>query len=108
MKHAVLKPRSRRPSSNLNDAILATAALLLLAPSNASDARGATLRTGGTGSAATMLLQIGKALTAQAPGTTLEVVPALGSTGAISAVVDGVLDFAVSARPSRPRRLLSR
>ena len=43
-----------------------------------------------------------KPLTAQAPGTTLEVVPALGSTGAISAVVDGVLDFAVSARPLTP------
>lgn len=95
MKHAALKP-------SLSYGILAAAALLLLAPSNANDARGATLRTGGTGSAATLLLQIGKALTAQAPGTTLEVVPALGSTGAISAVVDGVLDFAVSARPLTP------
>ncbi len=49
-----------------------------------------------------MLRQIGKAFTAQAPGTSIEVIPALGSTGAISAVIDGVLDFAVSARPLAP------
>ena len=102
MKHAVLKPCCRRPSSNFNNAILAAAALLLLAIAQTSGARADTLRTGGTGSAATMLLQIGKAFTAQVPGTSIEVVPALGSTGAISAVVDGALEFAVSARPLKP------
>ena len=49
-----------------------------------------------------MLRKIGSAFAAQAPGTSIEVIPALGSTGAISAVLDGALDFAVSARPLTP------
>jgi phosphate transport system substrate-binding protein len=49
-----------------------------------------------------MLRQIGKAYAAQTPGTSIEVISSLGSTGAISAVIDGALDFAVSARPLTP------
>ena len=101
MKQAALKPCSRRPATHRHYAILTAAALLLLA-TTPGDARADTLRTGGTGSAAMMLRQIGNAYAAQAPGTSIEVVPALGSTGAIAAVVDGALDFAVSARPLAP------
>lgn len=102
MKLVALTPCSRRPASNLNKAILAASTLLLLAIMQPSDARADTLRTGGTGSAAMMMRKIGDAFTARMPGTRIEVVPALGSTGAISAVVDGALDFAVSARPLTP------
>ena len=45
------------------------------------------------------------AFAAQAPDTSIEVIPALGSTGAIAAVVDGALDFAVSARPLTPEEV---
>jgi phosphate transport system substrate-binding protein len=102
MKLAALKPCSRRPASNFNDVILAGSALLLFAIVQTSDARADMLRTGGTGSAAMMMRKIGDAFTARVPDTSIEVVPALGSTGAISAVADGALHFAVSARPLTP------
>ncbi|MES2195650.1 MAG: substrate-binding domain-containing protein [Pseudomonadota bacterium] len=102
MKHEALKLPFRRSASTVNPVFRVAGALLLLATAQPSDARADTLRTGGTGSASTMLWHIGKAFTAQTPGTSIEVVPALGSTGAISAVVDGALDFAVSARPLTP------
>jgi len=46
-----------------------------------------------------MLQRIGAAFTEHEPGTTLVVLPNLGSGGAIAGVTDGLLDFAVSGRP---------
>lgn len=106
MKLAALKLLSQRPASVINRAFHTAATLLLFATVQPGDARADTLRTGGTGSASTMLRQIGKAYAAQAPGTSIEVVPALGSAGAISAVLDGALDFAVSARPLTPEEMV--
>ena len=57
-----------------------------------------TLRMGGTGSATGMLRQVGAEFTV-ATGVKIDVVPNLGSTGAIRALADGFLDIAVSARP---------
>jgi phosphate transport system substrate-binding protein len=57
-----------------------------------------TLRLGGTGSAIGMLHQVGAEFTAAAGGK-IDVIPSLGSTGAIRALTDGVIDIAVSARP---------
>jgi phosphate transport system substrate-binding protein len=57
-----------------------------------------TLRLGGTGTANGMLRQVGAEFTA-ADGGKVEVVASLGSTGAIRALADGVIDIAVSARP---------
>jgi phosphate transport system substrate-binding protein len=57
-----------------------------------------TLRLGGTGTAMGMLRQVGAEFTAGGGGK-IVVVPSLGSTGAIRAVVDGAIDIAVSARP---------
>src|SRR5690242_18866657 len=68
----------------------------------ATGARGETLRVGGTGAAMQMLRQLGAAFTAHDTGTTVEVMPSLGSTGGIAAVADGALDFAVSGRPLKP------
>lgn len=56
------------------------------------------LRMGGTGSALGLLQQVGAEFT-NAAETNIEVVRALGSTGAIRALADGKLDIAVSARP---------
>ncbi len=94
-------PAPRSPSG-LDRAAFAAAAFLLLVSAPASDARADTLRTGGTGSATMMLRKVGDAYTARVPDTVIEVVPSLGSTGAIAAVADGTLDFAVSARPLTP------
>jgi phosphate transport system substrate-binding protein len=63
-----------------------------------TDSAAATLRLGGTGSASEMLRQVGAEFTA-ASGVKIEVVPSLGSTGAIRALTDGLLDMAVPARP---------
>jgi phosphate transport system substrate-binding protein len=57
-----------------------------------------TLRLGGTGSAIGMLQQVGAEFTA-ATGVKVEVVASLGSTGAIRALADGVLDIAIPGRP---------
>ena len=63
----------------------------LLLAGNAAAAE--TLRLGGTGSAIEMLRQVGAQFTA-ATGVKIDVVFSLGSTGAIRALADGVLDIA--------------
>jgi phosphate transport system substrate-binding protein len=102
MSHLHPTTRAPRSPSGLDRTVFAAAALLLLVSATTSDARADTLRTGGTGSAAMMLRMIGDAYTARVPDTVIEVVPSLGSTGAIAAAADGTLDFAVSARPLKP------
>ncbi|KIZ39549.1 MULTISPECIES: substrate-binding domain-containing protein [Rhodopseudomonas] len=87
-----------RPSGWLAG-LIASAMLLGLA---ASEARAVTLRTGGTGAAIGMLERLGTAFTARNPDITLEVIPGLGSSGSIAAVVDGALDFAVAGRALKP------
>ena len=70
---------------------------LVAGPSAAQD----TLRVGGTGSAVGMLQEVGAEFTA-ATGVKVEVVPSLGSNGAIRALADGWLDIAVPAQPLKP------
>lgn len=60
------------------------------------------LRMGGTGSSIGMLQQVGSEFAAAAGDIKVNVVPSLGSSGAIHALADGKLDIAVSARPLRP------
>ena len=77
-------------------------AALLATPLLAGNAAAAdTLRVGGTGSAIGMLQQVGAVFSA-ATGVTVEVVPNLGSTGAVGALRDGWLDIAIPARPLKP------
>jgi phosphate transport system substrate-binding protein len=64
----------------------------------ANGAAAQTLRLGGTGTAAEMLRQVGAKFTV-ATGVKVDVIPSLGSTGAIRALADGLLDIAVPARP---------
>jgi len=63
-----------------------------------------TLRVGGTGTAIGMLQQVGAQFTA-ATGVKVEVVPSLGSTGAIRALSDGWLDIAIPTRPLKSDEL---
>jgi phosphate transport system substrate-binding protein len=60
-----------------------------------------TLRLGGTGSAIGMLQQVGAEFAAMT-GVKVEIVPSLGSSGAVLAIGDGWLDIAVPARPLKP------
>lgn len=57
-----------------------------------------TLRVGGTGTAAEMLRRVGAGF-ANETGVKIEVVPSLGSGGALRALADNKLGIAVSARP---------
>jgi len=89
---------SSRTRGSLSVAVTAIALCAVSVPSVRAD----VLRTGGTGAASGMLSQISVALAARDPGTTLEVIPSLGSSGGIAAVADEALDFAVSSRPIKP------
>jgi phosphate transport system substrate-binding protein len=85
-------------STSLSCCILAACIALLLGIP-ADSAKADVLRTGGPGAVTQMLQRIGAAFTQHEPGTTLMVLPNLGSAGAIAGVADGLLDFAVSGRP---------
>jgi len=67
----------------------------------ATAAQTQALRVGGTGSALGLLQQVGTEFTASTE-VKVNIVPALGSAGAIRALADGKLDLAVSARPLKP------
>src|SRR5579872_2830458 len=71
-------------------------ALVLVAPAAAS-----ALRMGGTGSATEPLRLIGARFTAKT-SIPVEVIPGLGSSGGISAAVEGVLQMIVSGRALSP------
>ena len=58
-----------------------------------------TLRTGGTGAALEGMAQVAAAYHKKYPGVRVFISPSLGSTGGIKAVVAGVLDLGMSARP---------
>jgi phosphate transport system substrate-binding protein len=59
------------------------------------------LRVGGTGSAVAAMARLGAEAEARDPSIRIQVLPSLGSTGAIRAVADGAIDLAVSGRPLR-------
>lgn len=71
-------------------------ALSLAAP--VASAQAETLRVGGTGVALGGMRMLGDAFAADRPGTTVDVLPSLGSTGGIDALLAGVVDVAVSSR----------
>ena len=73
-------------------------ALCLAGSLMAAAVQAQSLRLGGTGSALGLLQQVGAEF-AKAADIKLDIVPALGSAGAIRALTDGVIDIAVSARP---------
>ena len=63
-----------------------------------------TLHVGGTGAVTVLLGQIGPAFTADT-GIVLNVIPGLGTSGAIRAVGDGKLGLAFSGRPLREQEV---
>jgi phosphate transport system substrate-binding protein len=59
------------------------------------------LRAGGTGAAMGLMQQLAAGFAAVSE-TPLQFIPSLGSSGAIRAVAEGVIDMAVSSRPLKP------
>jgi phosphate transport system substrate-binding protein len=83
---------------NLHLRAIATAAIMAFA---LNAARADVLRIGGTGAATEMLKRLGAAFAA-GDEVKVEVIPSLGTSGAIHALSDGALDIAVAGRPLRP------
>lgn len=81
--------------------VVALAAAFLGAALVADTAAAQTLRLGGTGGAMGMVRRIADAHAAA--GLRIDIVPGLGSSGAINAVADGVIDLAVTSRPLKPK-----
>jgi phosphate transport system substrate-binding protein len=73
------------------------ATLLVLSLVGCGAAAGDTLRVGGTGGAIDMMRQLGTAFTAS-NGIDVDIAMSLGTSGAMRALADQVLDVAVSAR----------
>ncbi|WP_306262180.1 PstS family phosphate ABC transporter substrate-binding protein [Pararhizobium sp. IMCC21322] len=61
-------------------------------------AHGDTLRIGGTGAALGGMTLLGAAFEKQNPGAMIEVLPSLGSSGGIKALIAGVIDLSVASR----------
>jgi phosphate transport system substrate-binding protein len=99
MKHAFPNFRRHRVAPTSISFGIIAAGIALLLGATAGSARAEVLRTGGPGAVAKILQRVGAAFTEREPGTTLIVIPNLGSAGAIAGVADGLLDFGVSGRP---------
>jgi phosphate transport system substrate-binding protein len=78
-------------------------ALLLLACGMAAAAE--TLRISGNGSGRGGMQMLATAFEQQQPGVELAILPPLGSTGAIKALVEGAVDIVVSSRPPKADEL---
>lgn len=74
-------------------------AVLLFGPTAGS---AETLRIGGSGAGLQTIKHLGEAFAAGRPGVAVEVVPSLGSSGGIRAMLAGHLDIAVSSRSLKP------
>src|ERR1700750_964990 len=99
MAHAFSKFHHNPVASTSLRCCIMAAGIAVLLGVPAGSARADALRTGGPGAVTQMLQRLGAAFTRREPGTTLTVLPNLGSGGAIAGVADGLLDFAVSGRP---------
>jgi phosphate transport system substrate-binding protein len=76
-------------------------AVAIAAPAAAADPA-PPLKASGTGSALGTMRRLAAAFARASPGDRLEIVPSLGTSGAIKAVVHGALDLALLGRPLEP------
>ncbi|NNE88181.1 MAG: hypothetical protein HKN27_08905 [Silicimonas sp.] len=81
---------------SIRNAIATSLALTVLAASGPLFAE--TLRIGGTGVALGGMQVLGRAFEQENPSVTVEVLPSLGSSGGVKAIVAGAIDLAVSSR----------
>lgn len=83
--------------------VVVLAAAFLSAPPLADPAAAQTLRLGGTGGGMGMAQRIADAYAAAGPR--IEVIPGLGSSGAINAVADGAIELAITSRQLKPKEV---
>lgn len=78
--------------------------MLLLALSGAlgSNAHAETLKLGGTGAALGTMRLLGAEFARTRPGLRIEILPYIGSTGAIKGVDSGAISIGLSGRPAKP------
>src|SRR5882724_4455593 len=85
-------------------ALCAVATTLLVAGTPTARAGGA-VRIGGTGMGLEVARLLVAAMNDGGAGITGSIMPSLGSTGGIEALIDGALDIALSARPLKPAEI---
>jgi phosphate transport system substrate-binding protein len=76
--------------------------LILFAWGPATSAAAEQLRIGGTGAALGLMRRLGDAFADRDAGTTVHVMPSMGSAGAVAAARDNALDVAMSGRALNP------
>ncbi len=76
---------------------LAAASLLCALPQVATAAD--IVRIGGTGMALAALQQVGASLTATDPAIAVDVLPSMGTSGGIKALLENAIEIAIAARP---------
>ncbi|MBI5067548.1 MAG: substrate-binding domain-containing protein [Deltaproteobacteria bacterium] len=81
---------------------LAVPLLLLALPAAAPGADAAPIRITGTGSAIGLLERVSRAFEQAHPGSKVQLLPSVGSAGAIRAVAAGALDVGLSGRELQP------
>ena len=84
-------------SNPISNTLGTVASLLMFVLCSAANAE--TLRIGGTGVALGGMTLLGDAFQKQNPGTTIEVLPSLGSSGGVKALIAGAIDLSVTSRP---------
>lgn len=75
------------------------AAILMM--SGSCGAAGETLKLGGTGGALATMQQLASAYAGRNPDVSIQVLPSLGSSGGIKAVLAGAIQIGVSSRPMK-------
>ena len=88
-----LKQHLRISMSIAGAALLACGALATTAPAET------VIKIGGTGSALAAMKQLGEAYEKSHPGISIRVLPSLGSTAGIKAVLGGGIDLGLASRP---------
>lgn len=77
--------------------------LSLLGGAPPSSAAAETIKLGGTGSALGTMKVLGQAFMKSNPGATVIVLPSLGSSGGVRAMLGGAIDIALTARPLKKK-----
>lgn len=79
--------------------------ILVLLGGKPDMAKADELQIGGTGASTELMKLLGEAFEAAQQDVRVQVIPSLGSSGSIAAMIDGALDVAISARPLRDKEI---
>lgn len=96
---AIVMPRQRfrHPRS-----LVAAIVLSVAAGTGSAHAASQSIQIGGTGAGLGTMTALADAFAASRPDVAITVLPSLGSSGGVHALVEGAVDIAVTARPLKP------